>query len=62
MEKRWVTMFGRKKSVTDQPLTTWALNLGVAVFKGPREQGSTSEPIQFPPLTHAGPRSAGRGA
>lgn len=54
-------MFGRRKSGTDQPLSTWALNLDVAKLKSPREQRSISEPLEFPSLAHAGPRSAGRG-
>lgn len=62
IEERWITMFARRKSVTDEPLSTWALNLEVAILKRRREHRSVSEPIQFPSPIHAGPRSAGRGA
>ena len=53
-------LFGRRKSQTDEPSSTWALNLDVTVLKR-----SVSEPLEFPSLVHSmrwEPRAAGRGA
>lgn len=64
--KEWLMpLFGRRKSQTDEPSSTWALDLDVAMLKRPREHRSISEPLEFPSLVHSTrwePRTAGRGA